>query len=252
MTPSPIEKVSSEKSGFPKMAATICMIEQIPLERELPELPDHLTLPGYACGRMRRGICVLTLTGLILVVAPAASPAKPTAGSGYTLVENAALVQPGKDSLTAARTISTPDPFTWGAVDLPIPARLRLRQLTHMSTDYMIVEGSCWGGSPRFEAWVTDGTGSWKLHFYIGPPPSWVGCPEGDWENSGNLASSNSQVDASQVGGSHSDNYGDVQVKYGNYEVTHVYADLDGGWNGDQTVDFDNTQVNRQLVTYER
>jgi hypothetical protein len=195
---------------------------------------------------------LFALTVLVSIPVADASAAKPGGGAGgFTLVENARLVNPGHASSTAAQTVSTGDPFTWGAVELPIPARLKLRQLIHMSTDYRLVEGSCWGGSPRFEAWVTNGTGSWKLHFYIGPLPSWTGCPVGVYANSGNLAAPTSSVDASQVGGSQSDTYSTVQATYGDYTVTHVYADLDGGWFGNQTVDFDNTRVNKQLVTYE-
>ena len=202
---------------------------------------------------MRRGIVrFFTLTALVSLPVADASGAKPAGGSGgYTLVEDARLVQPGNASLSAAQTSSTGEPFTWGAVELPIPARLRLRQLTHMSTDYRLVDGSCWGGSPRFEAWVTDGRGNWKLHFYIGPPPSYTGCPTGVYANSGNVAAPTSSVDASQVGGSYADMYSNVQATYGDYTVTHVYVDLDGGWFGNQTVDFDNTRVNKQLVTYE-
>jgi hypothetical protein len=113
------------------------------------------------------------------------------------------------------------------------------------------VEGSCWGGSPRFEAWVTNGTGSWRIFFNIGPPPLYMGCPEDVYADSGNLASPTSPVDASQVGGSYSDTWSNVQATYGNYTVTAVYVDLDGGWRGDQTVDFDNTRVNKQVVSYE-
>jgi hypothetical protein len=195
---------------------------------------------------------LLALTAPFSLVVAGLSQAKPPVRpGGYTLVENAKLVQPGNDSPTAAQTTSTGNPFTWGAVDLPIPARLKLRQLTHLSTDYKLVDGDCGGGSPRFEAWVTNGTGNWKLHFYIGPAPYYTGCPPDAYATSGNLAAPTSPVDASQVGGSYSDPYANVQAKYGNYTVTHVYVDTDGGWLGDQTVDFDNTQVNQQVVTYE-
>jgi hypothetical protein len=113
------------------------------------------------------------------------------------------------------------------------------------------VVGSCWGGSPRFEAWVTNGTSTWKIFFYIGPPPSWTGCPSGVYANTGNLASPSSPVDDQQLGGSPSDRYSDVQARFGKYGVTHVYVDLEGGWSADQVVDFDNTQVNGRLSTYE-
>jgi hypothetical protein len=57
-------------------------------------------------------------TALFMLTAAGPSSAKPAAGApgGYTLVENARLVEPGHDSPTAAETISTGDPFTWGAV----------------------------------------------------------------------------------------------------------------------------------------
>jgi hypothetical protein len=201
---------------------------------------------------IRRFLPLAVLGAVCSLVLCSASFAKPpgTAG-GYTLVEHATLVQPGNQSATAAETTSTGDPFTWGAVDLPIPSRLKLAQLTSLSTDYKIVLGSCWGGSPRFEAWVTNGKGTWKIFFYIGAPPSWTGCPSGVYANTGNLATPGSTVDDSQLGGSPSDQYSTVQARFGKYGVTHVYADLDGGWHADQVVDFDNTQVNSGLTTYE-
>jgi hypothetical protein len=180
-----------------------------------------------------------------------ASPAKRPGAAGYTLVESATLVQPGNQSATAAETTSTGDPFTWGAVDLPIPPRLKLSQLTSLSTDYKFVQGSCGGGSPRFEAWVTNGTDTWKIFFYIGPAPNYTGCPSGVYANTGNLATADSLVDDSALGGSPYDKYSTVQARFGRYAVTHVYADLDGGWSSDQTVDFDNTRVNDGLTTYE-
>jgi hypothetical protein len=202
---------------------------------------------------IRRLIIVFALTACCSgSIAGPASARPPRAASGYTLVEQAALAHPGNASLTAAETTSTGEPFTWGAVNIAIPAGLKLRQLTRLSTDYKFVVGSCWGGSPRFEAWVTNGMGSWKIFFYIGPASQgWRGCPAGAYANSGNLATPTSTVDASQLSGPIYEPYADVQAKYGNYAVTAVYLDLDGGWYSDQVVDFDNTQVNRQFVNYE-
>jgi len=201
---------------------------------------------------MGRCVLFLLLTALFSPAFTTAAFGKPATAGGYALLENAALVQPGNASPTAAEAISTgPDPFTWGAVDYAIPTGLKLRQLTHLSTDYKLVAGSCWGGSPRFEAWVTNGAGSWKIFFYLGPAPNYTGCPSGVYASSGNLATRTSLVDDSALGGSVYDPYGDVQAKYGSYTVTHVYLDVDGGWSADQAVDFDNTQVNNRLVTFE-
>jgi hypothetical protein len=56
-----------------------------------------------------------------LLVCSAAFAKRPGT-AGYTLVESARLVHPGNQSPTAAETTSTGNPFTWGAVDLPIPS----------------------------------------------------------------------------------------------------------------------------------
>jgi hypothetical protein len=192
------------------------------------------------------GLIAATLALAFTGVATAKQP------NGYSLVENATLVQPGNASATAAEATSTGDPFTWGAVNLRIPAKLTLRQLNSLASDYKFVVGSCWGGSPRFEAWVNDGAATHKIFFYLGPAPSYTGCPAGVYANTGNLASPSSPVDADQIGGGYADPYSTVQSRYGRYAVTAVYLDLDGGWAGTQTVDFDNSQVNGKLVTYDR
>ena len=198
---------------------------------------------------MRRiAVAALTVLGLVLVPTSGAL-AKP---SGFTLVQNATLVQPGNNSATAAEVSSTGDPFTWGAVQFAIPPKLKLRQLNDLTTDYKFGVGSCWSGSPRFEAWVSNGGAPQKIFFYIGPYPNYTGCPSGVYANTGNLAAPTSLIDDSHLpGGTFYDAYSNAQAKYGNYVVTAVYLDADGGPSGDQTVDFDNTQVDNQLVAYE-
>jgi hypothetical protein len=194
------------------------------------------------------------VVGLVCwLAAVAVASAKPPARTGsYTLVEQARLVQPGDHSKQAVEASSTGDPFTWGAVDLAIPAGLTLAQLNVLATDYRPALGSCWGGSPRFEAWVTDGTGSWKVHFFIGPNSTFTGCPSGVWAGSGNIAAPSSLVDDSQLGGSTSDPYSNTQANWGTYAVTHVYLDVDGGWYANQAIDFDNTKVNTSQFTFEK
>jgi hypothetical protein len=200
---------------------------------------------------MRRFVLFCSLSALCSLVVAGTSVAKQT-GAGFTLVQSATLVHPGNGSPTAAEVASTGPSFTWGAVDLAIAPQLKLRQLNDLATDYKFVLGSCWGGSPRFEAWVTTATGTHKIFFYIGPPPSWTGCPPGVYANTGNLASPSSIVDDSQLpGGSYADPYANAQARYGSYPVTAVYLDADGGWYSNQTVDFDNTQVNSVLFTYD-
>src|SRR5262249_40883439 len=52
-------------------------------------------------------------------------------------------------------------------------------------------------------------------------------------------------------GGSLSEPFSSVKAAYGDYNVTAVHIDVDGGEGGNQTVDFDNTAVNGRVVTYE-
>jgi hypothetical protein len=205
---------------------------------------------------MRRFFLFYSVTILCSLAIAGAAPAKQAAGGSYTLVAVARLVHPGHQSHTAAEVTSS-GPLTetsgWGAVELAIPSGLTIGQLNNLSTDYKFVVGSCWGGSPRFEAWVTTPTGATKkIFFYIGPPPNYTGCPSGVWANTGNIASPSSPVDDSEIGGGFSDPYSTVQANYGSYPVTGVYLDADGAWSGSQTVDFDNTQVNNTLYTYEQ
>jgi hypothetical protein len=179
----------------------------------------------------------------------------PGGGTGYTLVANfpgsASLVSPGYNSTTAVQLMSTGS-SGWGAIGFTVTKGLKLRDVNHLSTDYEFLAGSCWGGSPRFTVGVSNGTTK-ETYFYLGTPPSWTGCPSGVWANTGNLASPASPVDDSQLpGGSYSDTYSQAQARYGAYTVEYIAIDLDGGWDGTQTVDFDNTQVNSALYSYER
>lgn len=82
-----------------------------------------------------------------------------------------------------------------------------------------------------------------------GPPPNCTGCPPDVYTNTGNLASPTNLVDDSQLPlGTFYDLYAAAQVKYGTYTVTEVLLVVDGSA---QTVDFDKSQVNDNLVTYE-
>jgi hypothetical protein len=207
---------------------------------------------------VRRFVAFLSVAASISLAFASTSLAKQAAGGSYQLVADATLVHPGHKSQTGAEVTSS-GPLTatsgWGAVNLAIPSGLTIGQLNNLSTDYKFVLGSCWGGSPRFEAWVTTPAGpTVKLFFYIGPASTaWTQCPTGVWANTGNLASPTTLVEDTELVGHISyEPYSTVQANYGSYPVTAVYLDADGGWAGAQTVDFDNTQVNNTLYTYEQ
>lgn len=194
-------------------------------------------------------LALMTWCSLAIVSPSFAEPAD--GASGYSLNGDATLVNPGNDSPTGAEATAGPHASGWVDFDLAIPAGLKLRQLTNLSTDYKFVVGSCWAGSPRFTAYVTNGTSTGSVFFYLAPPPNYTGCASGAYANTGNLATPTSLVDAANLGGSLNEPFSNVQADFGDYTVTHVHLDVDGGAAGNQTVDFDNTRVNEQLVTYE-
>lgn len=203
------------------------------------------------------------------VTASAAAATSPQAAKGpppnFTFTGSpgaTALVQPGYMSETAAQITTTGDGAgglgTWGAVDVAIPKKLTLRQINQLSTEYMFTLGSCWGGSPRFELWVPDAsspTGHAKIFLYIGPLPSWVGCALGAWTSTGNLADlASTAVDAqdNQLSGIQGYvTWAQVVKAYGSEPISAVYVDEDGGWDGEQVIEFDDTKVDGTLVTYE-
>jgi hypothetical protein len=205
---------------------------------------------------MRRaaGVCAaamfFALTAWLAVVSPSFGQ-RTARGSDFSLGRDATLVHPGNASGTAAEATTTgQDGF--GFVNFPIPPGLKLRQLTSLSTDFKFVAGSCSAGSPRFTVNVTNGTTSSSVFFYLGPPPSYTGCAPGTYASSGNLAAPTSLVDTSALpGGAFNEPYSQAQAKYGDYTITALHLDVDARAAGDQTVDFDNTEVNGALRTYE-
>lgn len=215
----------------------------------------------------RTRLVLLSVIGCLVVGSAAAAgrtghSSDKTAALNFTFTGSpgaAVLVHPGFHSGMAAQLTTTGNGSgelgTWGAVDVAIPNDLTLSQVSWLSTEYRFTLGSCWGGSPRFELWIPDptsSTGHVKIFLYIGPPPSWVGCPAGQWLNTGNLATADGYVDDSQLpGGSESDTWAHAQELYGSDAVSAVYVDADGGWKGEQVLELDDTQVDSTLVTYE-
>lgn len=206
---------------------------------------------------MRLSLSCLVVTTLCLLVAASTAGAKQHAApSGYTLVASApgtaSLVGPGFESATAVQLASSESSGTlgWGAIGFAASG-LRLRDVTDLSTEYEFTLGSCWGGSPRFTVGISNG-GTKEIYFYMGPPPSYVGCAPSVWTSTGNLATPSSPVDDSHLpGGSPATPYSQVLAEYGNDKVVYIAIDLDSGWAGSETALFDDTQVNSTLYTYE-
>jgi hypothetical protein len=194
------------------------------------------------------------LGAVVLTASSSVSSSFAQRGGGlatFSLGGDTTLVHPGNASGTAAQATTTgQDGF--GFVNIPIGAGVKLRQLNTLATDFKFVFGSCSAGSPRFTVNVTNGTINSSVFFYLGPPPSYTGCAAGSYASSGNLAAPTSLVDASALpGGSFNEPYSQVQADFGDYTITAVHLDVDARGAGEQTVDFDNTNVSGKLVTYE-
>ena len=175
------------------------------------------------------------------------------AAAGYSLFGDAALVSPGFNSPTAARIRSDASiPPNYGGVDFTVPAGLTVAGLNNLSTDYKFTAGSCYGGAPRFQVNVTTPSGPQNIFVYLGPPPTYTGCPQNIWSNTGNLAAPTNLVDASQLGGGHYEPYAAVQTAYGSYPVTGIQVVVDAFWSGGtQTTLIDNVVINNATFTFE-
>jgi hypothetical protein len=178
-------------------------------------------------------------------------------GFAFGYPGTAGFTCPGYNSNTAVMLTSPPSTTTqsYGAVYFPVPLNadrtagtMTLDQLTTLSTEYEMTQGSC-GGSPRFQIALsapgTPGAFGYNMFVYLS-----YNCPLNVWTNTGNLLSPTSVVDDSQFpGGSGYDTAAGAQAKYGNWLVYSMFLGMDDG-HGNIGI-FDNTQINAHLYTYE-
>jgi hypothetical protein len=154
-----------------------------------------------------------------LVVAAPALAADPTT-SGTATISN------GVATLTSDYT-DTSTTNDYGALTFSLPAGTTLSSLTTLSADYSITDGSCGGGSPRFQLNI-DGK---NVFVYLGPTPSFTGCAAG-WTSTGNLATNpDLRVDLSQLGGAQYSTWAQAVSLLGSHAVTGIQFAVDGGWS---------------------
>lgn len=154
-----------------------------------------------------------------LAVAAPALAADPTT-SGTATITN------GVATLTSDFTdTSTTNDF--GALTFTVPSGTTLSSLTTLSAEYNLTEGSCGGGSPRFQLNI-DGK---NVFVYLGPTPNFTGCAAG-WTSSGNLATNTElRVDLSQYGGSQYSTWAQAVSLLGSHTLTGIQFAVDGGWS---------------------
>jgi len=175
-------------------------------------------------------------------------------GSGFTFFGAATYVMPGNNSNRAVKLTADANAGIFSGIDFAVPANLTINNLNDLSTDYNFQAGSCAAGSPRFGIQLAGFTGT--IFVYIGPPPNYTGCPPNVWTNTGNLLTSASLVDTSQLpGGSFYEPWATVQAQFSGQQVTDIFLVSDNGPGpgglGSQTVLIDNTDVSGTLYTYE-
>ena len=167
---------------------------------------------------------------------------------------DATFVSPGHNSPTAVQA-STNGSTTYGGVDFGAPVAT-LSQLNTLSTDVQLVSGTngtCAAGSPRYSIDIAQGSNSGTL--FVNIP---CGAP-GTWSNTGNVICSTCIVyPSAQICGLSSqpnaciagETYAQAQADFGSYSLVDVYTVVDPS-NGAEVVNFDNSQVNNQVFTYE-
>ena len=121
-----------------------------------------------------------------LAISPSFALKKKGGSSDFSMDGSATVVHPGNGSATAAQA-SAIGAAGAGSVNLAIPADFKLSQLTSLSTDYKFVVGSCWNGSPRFTANVTNGTSTGSVFFYLAPTAHLCGMRVGFLREDGQL-----------------------------------------------------------------
>lgn len=191
------------------------------------------------------GACVVGMAMATAIIA--------AVGSGYTLFGSASYVMPGNASNRAVQLVSNANTGVFSGIDFAVPASLTINGLNTLSTDNNFTAGTCGLGSPRFGIQLA-GFPNVTIFVYIGPPPSYTGCPPNVWTNTGNLLTPASLVDTSQLpGGTFYDPWAAAQSRYSGHQVTDIFlvSDNGAGPSFSQTVLIDNTNVNGTLFTYE-
>jgi len=187
----------------------------------------------------------LIATTLSLVIAGGAF-----AAGDYQLYGSAATTS-GKDSPTAVQLSSTAT--TASGVSFTTPTGLTFADLTTLSGDYYFTEGSCVGGSPRFQVTVLDPNRNEQrnIFVYFGDYPNYTNCPTNQWVSTNDLLENGLYVDTSQVGGTFYDPYENAVTQFGDLEVVGVQLVVDAGWAGTQVASFDNVTINSSTFSFE-
>ena len=170
--------------------------------------------------------------------------------AAFTLFGDATFV-PGHNSPTGVQIrSSTSISPGFGGITFPLPVGATFNQLQTLGTDFMVTQGDCGIGSPRFSIEFSSGANAFV---YLGPPPNFTHCGTG-WQTTGNLLSGANTIDTSQLAGTFYDSFAHAYATYGSMTIKAVDLVVDAGFafaGGTQTVVVDNVNVNGTIFTFE-
>lgn len=168
-----------------------------------------------------------------------------------TLFGGAANQGPYSVLISNTQNANTADDYS--GISYSVATGTTLASLGTLSARYNVVDTDCGGGSPRFQVNLTNGTTTGNMFVYVGPEPSYSGCAQNTWTESGNLLNGTRTVDTSQLpGGTFYDTWAHATSAYGSWTVTGVQLVADGGWatGGIQRIRLTNVNVGGTAYTY--
>jgi hypothetical protein len=183
------------------------------------------------------GLTLVALAAVMVATTPAAA-----APLSFSLFGDAQNVPGG----VQIRSDASPG---FGGVDFNLPGAVNFQDITQLQTEYTFeADDSCGAGSPRFQLNIdTDGDGDFdkNVFVYIGPSPSFTGCPPAVSQDTGNLIGNNDpcRYDTSQlVSGTQCNTYSGtlaILSTFAHHEVIGIQLLVDAGFfflDGEQTV----------------
>jgi hypothetical protein len=185
---------------------------------------------------MRRLIMLVAALAIVAFV-PSAVAASGSLFGGATMQGN--QVKLVSDAATPASGIN----FTGTGVTT-------FSSLTHLATKFNVTDDSCGGSSPRFQI----NFGGQNVFVYLGPSPTFTGCPPNTLLNSGNLIGNNDACrwDTSQIqSGTQCNTYTGALALLGSRTVTGIQLVVDSGWffaDKEQTVLVCDIRINNSTV----
>lgn len=187
-----------------------------------------------------RKLVLTAFAALALATAGPALAADPTTSGSATIADNVGTIV----SNTAVANTPADD---GGAISFPIASGLTMAQITQLSAEFNVTDDDCGGGSPRF---VLNYDVNKNVVVYLGPSPTFTGCAQNTWTQTGNLVGTADacRVDTSQISpGTQCSNWAAAVALMGSQTIKSISFVVDGGWSQadkEQTVQVRTVKIN--------